>query len=317
MRYYLKSKRRKMNQRRRRNIISNESFRTKIKKLSAWIVDTTCQVMTRRKISLSKNESEELLLTMDKSKDKIESEVACSKNKSTRRVFNVNEEESFLQDPEIIHYLRASSLFYQNVEKINSEELPRKLFLEPWSSLESVVYVHNPDIEMAFETLKEKFKSEGKVDKYGNVSETLLFHGTTNESLNLIIEQNFSLEHRPALRKKLMLFGTGIYFSELPGVSLMYGEKLLLCKVILGKVQFYKPDGSTPPEIPEDFDSRVILRDGLEVVTVVKNPDQIVPYCAIVIKEGRIQQTAKVPQTNNSNTTSSSNSTSTSITSGP
>ena len=45
----------------------------------------------------------------------------------------------------------------------------------------------------------------------------------------------------------------------------MYGEKLLLCKVILGKVQFYKPDGSTPPEIPEEFDSRVVLRDGLEV----------------------------------------------------
>merc|ERR1712198_703551 len=89
MRYYLISKRRKMNQRRRRNIISNESFRTKIKKLSAWIVTTTCQIMTRRKISLSKNESEELLLTMDKS----QSEVACSKNKSTRRVFNVNEEE--------------------------------------------------------------------------------------------------------------------------------------------------------------------------------------------------------------------------------
>ena len=54
--------------------------------------------------------------------------VECSKNKSTRRVFNVNEEESFLHDkndPEIIHYLRASSLFYQNVEKIKNEELPR------------------------------------------------------------------------------------------------------------------------------------------------------------------------------------------------
>ena len=48
----------------------------------------------------------------------------------------------------------------------------------------------------------------------------------------------------------------------------MYGEKLLLCKVILGKIQFYKPDGSTPPEIPEDFDSRVILRDGLEVFII-------------------------------------------------
>ena len=80
-----------------------------------------------------------------------------------------------------------------------------------------MVYIHNQDSKTAFENLKKKFASEGKVDKYGNVCETLLYHGTTNESLNLIVEGNFSLEHVPLMRKKLMLFGTGVYFSELPG----------------------------------------------------------------------------------------------------
>ena len=69
----------------------------------------------------------------------------------------------------------------------------------------------------------------------------------------------------------------------------MYGSDLLLCKVLLGKRQIYRPDGSNPPEIPDDFDSRVVMRDGLEVLTVVKHPDQIVPYCIINIKSERIQ----------------------------
>ena len=31
------------------------------------------------------------------------------------------------------------------------------------------------------------------------------------------------------------LFGRGVYLSPLPGVSLMYGDGLLLCRVILGR----------------------------------------------------------------------------------
>jgi len=91
-------------------------------------------------------------------------------------------------------------------------------------------------------------------------------------------------------RGKLILFGKGVYFSELPGVSLMYGENLILCKVLLGKCQKYYPNGLTPPEIPEEFDSRVIIREGLEVVTVVKKASQILPFCIVNIKKGRIVQ---------------------------
>ena len=68
----------------------------------------------------------------------------------------------------------------------------------------------------------------------------------------------------------------------------MYGESLILCKVLLGKWQKYYPNG--PPEIPEDFDSRVIIREGLEVVTVVKKASQILPFCIVNIKKGRIVQ---------------------------
>merc|ERR1712119_197978 len=42
-------------------------------------------------------------------------------------------------------------------------------------------------------------------------------------------------------REKSMLFGVGVYLSPLPGVSMMYGDGLLLCKVLLGKYEEYHP----------------------------------------------------------------------------
>ena len=65
-------------------------------------------------------------------------------------------------------------------------------------------------------------------------------------SINLIFRNNFSVDHEPVLqgdtvRTKKMMFGRGVYFSELPAVSLMYGDGLLLCKVLLGACQEYRP----------------------------------------------------------------------------
>lgn len=173
---------------------------------------------------------------------------------------------------------------------IKNPDLPRKNINNPWDALNSVVYIRNPKLETQFEAMKSKFKSEGKVNAFGDVEESLLFHGTSNEALNKIVENNFSLEQLPSERGKLMFFGRGMYFSQLPGVSLMYGTGLLLCKVILGKCERYYPNGATPPEIPEGFDSRVIIRDGQELVTVVKRPEQILPYCCLHIKQERIVQ---------------------------
>ena len=208
-----------------------------------------------------------------------------------RFVFRPTEESNYeINIPELIHYYISTKLFYQNIEKCTNKDLPRKTLKDAWNSLETVVFVKNSKLETKFEEIKAKFKQEGKVDAYGNVSELLLFHGTSNESINKIVENNFCLDQKPdGPRNKVTLFGHGIYFSELPGVSLMYGTGLLLCKVILGKSQRYYPNGSPPPEIPDEFDSRVVIKDGIEVVTVVKNPAQILPYCILNIKQDRIE----------------------------
>jgi len=210
--------------------------------------------------------------------------------KCNRTVFVSSEEDNYTDDPNFIHYLRTTKTFHQNIDKNYNNELPRKKVSNPWDSLNSVVHVKNDTIEKAFNELKKKFAREGKVDKYGKVQELLLFHGTSNESINKIIENNFVIDKSPAERSKAMLFGRGVYLSELPGVSLMYGDNLLLCKVILGKSEIYYPNGQTPPPIPDGYDSRIVIKDGLKVVTVVKNSSQILPYSIVNIKEGRIIQ---------------------------
>merc|ERR1712029_85657 len=225
----------------------------------------------------------------------IENEIPPKKRKCDRTVFITSEENSYSSLPQFIFYLMATKIFYQNADKSsNDPKLPRKRIIRHWDSLDSIVHINNQDLERNFESQRQLFENEGKVDKYGNVPELLLFHGTTNENINKIVEDNFNIDILPMNRGKLMLFGTGVYFSELPGVSLMYGESILLCKVLLGKCQKYYPNGLTPPDIPDEFDSRVIVREGLEVVTVVKKPSQILPFCIVNIKKDRIIQTGSL-----------------------
>jgi len=221
----------------------------------------------------------------------IENEIPPKRRKCNRTVFITSEEHSYISLPQFIFYLMATKFFYQNADKSsNDPKLPRKKIINHWDSLDSIVHINNQDLERKYESQRQLFENEGKVDKYGNVPELLLFHGTTNENINKIVVDNFNIDNLPMNRGKLILFGKGVYFSELPGVSLMYGESLILCKVLLGKCQKYYPNGLTPPEIPEEFDSRVIIREGLEVVTVVKKASQILPFCIVNIKKGRIVQ---------------------------
>ena len=78
--------------------------------------------------------------------------------------------------------------------------------------------------------------------------------------------RNFQVDTKPSdgQRSKSMLFGSGIYFSQLPFVSLVYGTGLILCKVLTGKTEKYFPNGSTPPEINHEVDTRIVMKDNLE-----------------------------------------------------
>ena len=103
-------------------------------------------------------------------------------------------------------------------------------------------YIENVKLEKFFLAQKEKFEIEGK-----GKEEVLLWHGTNPSALEPILRDNFDIESAPVQpelgggRDKKMLFGRGIYFSEVPTVSLMYGNTLILCRVVLGACQNFTP----------------------------------------------------------------------------
>jgi len=172
--------------------------------------------------------------------NKISGEIFC---RCERTVFYPHLESTFDIGTAGPYYI-ACKEFYQNINKTGSELLPRKVTRAPWQSIKSVVGLNNPSLRQQFEEERQRLGGQGKVDEHGLVRETLLFHGSENENIKIIVEENFSVAHQPGgKREKAMMFGRGVYLSPLPGVSLMYGETLLLCKVLLGKCQTYHPTG--------------------------------------------------------------------------
>jgi len=198
--------------------------------------------------------------------------------------------ESLIPDNMKIHYFICSTKFHKMMSKMTNTSLPRKLITNSYDSIESITYIENKSIEVAYEKQMEIFKHENKVDDNNMVKEVLLFHGTAVQNIDSIINYNFLIDSLPRnegeekSRKKSMLFGRGVYFSELPGVSLLYGSGLLLCKVLLGSCETFHPRGEIPGDIPDMFDSREIIKDGMGIVHVVKKTAQILPYCIIKLK---------------------------------
>ena len=135
------------------------------------------------------------------------------------------------------------------------------------------------------------------------MAETLLFHGTAAANVDSILKSNFSLDHSLAWdcdssKESRRIFGEGIYFSEMPAVSLMYGNGLLLCKVVLGYCETFRPLPGTAkqPDIPEQFDSRKVLAgDGSGVIHVVKRLSQVLPYCVINLKNESLSSDFRKP----------------------
>ena len=203
----------------------------------------------------------------------------------------------------VLHYNVACKVYYQTINKYSHPHLPRKVVSSPWDSLQSVTHIDNRAQARLFEEKKKQFLEEGKVDEFGSVRETFLFHGSSRESINKIVEGHFDIDCRGPQGR--MLFGRGVYFSPLPGVSLMYGEGLVLCKVLLGKTELYHPQGQTPPAIPENYDSREVIRDGLAVINVVSSVDQILPYCIINVKQQLLSQAGNLSASSDTTKTTS------------
>ena len=138
-------------------------------------------------------------------------------------------------------------------------------------------------LEEAYAAQKEMFRKEGK-----ETTEVFLFHGTAVANVDSILRENLSLELTTEQqgKERKRLFGEGIYFSQHPAVSLMYGNGLILFKVMLGNCELFTPKPlSEQGEIPEIFDSREVkATDGSSVIHVVRKPSQVLPYCVVQLR---------------------------------
>eukprot|EP00092_Neocalanus_flemingeri_P102324 GFUD01130881.1.p1 GENE.GFUD01130881.1~~GFUD01130881.1.p1 ORF type:complete len:702 (+),score=200.18 GFUD01130881.1:81-2186(+) len=193
----------------------------------------------------------------------------------------------------VIHSYIAGYQFHKMITKLSNSPVPMRTILNMSDAIESITYIENKESTEAYKKQKDVFEKQGKVDENINVEEMLLFHGTAVASLDSILNSNFIVDALPQQlntqneqRKKTMMFGRGVYFSELPAISLMYGNGLLLCKVMPGNCERFKPQGVPPPEISAEYDSREVESNNSQgVIHVVKSPAQILPYCVIQLKK--------------------------------
>ena len=190
------------------------------------------------------------------------------------------------------HAYIAGYQFYKMMSKPLDISLPKRITSDSVDIIESITYVQNDRLTANYEKRKERFEKKGMINEFGNVQELLLFHGTSLSSVEGILANNFIIDAVPQKtnaksqqRMKLMVFGKGAYFSEYPAVSMMYGEALLLCKVMPGRCESLRHSNYPFQDIPMEFNSREILSNsGTSVIQVVKTASQILPYCVLKLK---------------------------------
>ena len=191
------------------------------------------------------------------------------------------------------HAYIAGYQFYKMMSKPLDISLPKRSTSGGADTIESITYVQNDRLTANYEKRKERFKNKGILDEFGNVQEMLLFHGTSLSSVEGILAKNFLIDAIPQQvnaksqqRMKAMIFGKGVYFSEYPAVSMMYGEVLLLCKVMPGRCESFRPSNYPYPDIQMEFNSREIQsKRGTSIIHVVKTASQILPYCVMKLRD--------------------------------
>ena len=201
-----------------------------------------------------------------------------------------------------VHHYRVAYYQFQEMAKTsNSAPFHSREIKNVKDSIQSVTYIDNKENSKKFEAQRKLFALQGKLGPGGEVEERLMFHGTTEDSLARLLEENFDLDSVPLqvvpggqerrLRSKATVYGRGVYFSGLPRVSLMYGDVLVLCRVLPGSSQTVaplSPGSPVLPPIPAQSDSRVVRRAGGpgDLVVVVRSPTQVLPYCVIKLLPG-------------------------------
>ena len=140
-------------------------------------------------------------------------------------------------------------------------------------TLREVIYVINPELIRKFQRKKEKMRSRLGMS---GVNCILAWHGTPSTNIDSIVENNFSLSHLSKNSGDTGWYGAGIYFSEFANVSQGYGDGLLLCKILLGKV--YKINTiNTGCAKKDGYDSHMAGGGKYGTEIVIFDMDQILP----------------------------------------
>ena len=210
-----------------------------------------------------------------------------------RVIFYVDKE--FLYETSIFYpyYLIAHKEFLTGyLRSINPILFPQKDILKPYNCLQTIIYLNNLKLQEQYENQKHLHLSSGLLNSDSRVKEILLFYGSSTCLVNRTASQGFSAVNFLS-REQGSLFGDGIYFSRLPQISLNHGNCLLLCKVLVGTAETHI-FGSAPSKplgrIPDNCDTRIISFENENVLHIVKNPIQILPYAIIHLKSDHVKK---------------------------
>ena len=174
------------------------------------------------------------------------------------------------------HFRLVESQFQRNQQNSNA-------------TIREVEYVINPSLIRRFEAKKQSLMSRHGFDDERKLNIVLAWHGTPRANIDGMVHNNFDLKRLSENSGDHGWYGAGVYFSELESVSRDFGDALLLCKVILGKVHEMRRRENGRALKP-GYDSHVVLRDGGRLSgariqcgreIVIFDVDQILP-CYIV-----------------------------------
>ena len=202
------------------------------------------------------------------------------------------------------HAYIAGYQFHKMMSDLPYNTVPLRKIPNVSNAIQSITYVENENLQREYENQKLTFKYQGKVDRSGNVEELLLFHGTTWSCVKEIINNNFDANAVPQQlttsnkqRAKSMFFGKGVYLSAIPALSLIYGNALILCKVLPGLSEMLSLPRTQPPPLDEAHDSREVTLEGkTSVIHMIPKASQILPYCIIQLKnQSLISEFTKPP----------------------
>lgn len=160
-------------------------------------------------------------------------------------------------DPLDMHFRVAESRFLRS---------------RPSMGVSRVDYVYNKSLVDRFEAKQRAFQAQGHGDMI------LAFHGTRKpDTIRSIITHNFDVS-KIGSQTDAGYWGRGFYFSEFAGTSLVYGQNLLLCRLLPGRVFDVKGRMDGQP-LRQGYNSHRLSADphGYGQEIIIADPDQILP----------------------------------------